>query len=99
MPKMSRRDWQNADPLVVDQKWIFVGAVRGPAIFHHAKKAGRALVLYAIIQNDAAAGDILFQPMSRKLTVTTFARDDGGDAFFLEPCEQSAQLAAQDPQI
>ena len=32
--------------------------------------------------------------MARQLALATFAGDDCGDVFFLEPCEQAAKLAA-----
>ena len=34
--------------------------------------------------------------MARQLAFAAFAGDDGGDALFLEPCEQTAELAAED---
>ena len=90
---------KHADTLVIDQKRIFIGAMRGPAVLHHAKKPRGDLILHAIVEQNDAIIYILLKSVARQLTLAAFARDDRGNGFFLEPCKQTAELAAQDARI
>ena len=94
MAKMGRGNGKYADALFIDQKRIFVRAMRRAAVFHDAQETGGDLVLHAIVKKNDAVRHILLQPVARQLTLATFAGDDCGDVSFLEPCEQAAKLAA-----
>ena len=52
-----------------------------------------------MVENDDAIGDVLFETLTGQRVGAAFAGDDGGDAAFLEPGEQPAQLGAQDPGV
>ena len=48
-----------------------------------------------MVQEDHAIADVLLQAVAGERALALLARDDGGDALFLEPAEQPAQLGPQ----
>src|SRR3954452_19851693 len=68
--------------------------MRRAAVFHDAQEPGGDLILHAIVKKNDAIRHILLKPVTRQLTLATFAGNDCGEVSFLEPCEQAAELAA-----
>lgn len=73
----------------IDKQWIFVVAMRSPAILHDAHTTRRNLILHAVIEQDHAIGYILLMPLRRQRSVTSFSRDDRGHPLVLEPVEET----------
>ena len=67
----------------------------GAAVFNHPQPPRGDLVLHAVVQQDHAIGDVLFQPVPGQRAVATLAGDDRGHPAVLEPAEQAAQFGAQ----
>ena len=99
MLQTQRRDRQHGDAVFIDQERILVGAVRRAAVLDDAQPPGRDLVDHAVVEQDHAVGDILFQAVSGELALAALAGDDGGDALVLEPAEQPPQLGPQDGRV
>ena len=91
-----RCDGQHADAFLADEEGKFVGAVQRAPIFHHPQVACGDLVMDAMIEQDDAVGHVFLEPVARQLFAPALGRDDGGDAFVLQPAEKPAQLGAQD---
>src|SRR5690606_32050071 len=87
-----RGDWQNAEALVVDQERVVVRAVARAAVLDDAQSPRGELVGDAMIEQDHAVADILFEPMPRERAVAALGRDDRCHAAIFEPAEQSPQL-------
>ena len=83
-------------PLFADQERVLVGAVGGAAVFHDAQAPGGDLLGDAVVEDDHAVGDVLFETVAGELIVAPLAGDDGSDAFLLQPAEQAPQLGPQD---
>src|SRR6202000_1998619 len=90
-----RRDRQNAYAVVVDQKWILVGAVGRAPVLDDAQAPRDHLILDAVVQQDHAVGDVLLDSETGKLALAALGRDDGGYAPVLQPAEQAAKFGAQ----
>ena len=87
-----RRDGEHADALVPDEKWKFVGAVQGAAIFYHAQMPRGDLLVDPMIEQDDAIGHVLLQAMTCELFAPAFGGNDGRHALVLEPAEEPAQF-------
>ena len=94
-----RRDRQDADAVLVDQERVLVGAVDRPAVLDDAQPPRGHLVDHAMVEQDHAIGDVLFQAVPGQRALAALAGDDGGDALVLEPAEQAAQLGPQDARV
>ena len=68
----------------------------GAAVLDDAQPPRRDLVDHAVVEQDHAVGDVLFQAVPGQRALAALAGDDGGDALVLEPAEQAAQLGPQD---
>ena len=80
-------DGQDRDATAIYEEWIFVGAMRGAAVFDDAQASGSDLVIGSIVQEDYAVRDIFFQAESRQRTAAALRGNDRGDLLILEPCE------------
>ena len=59
-----RGDGQDGDTVFIDQEGILVCTMRGATIFHDAQAAGRQILDDAMVEQDHAIGDILFDAMA-----------------------------------
>ena len=91
----ARRDRHHRDALLVDDERVLVGSVSRAAILDDAQPTRRKLILDAVVEQDHAVGDVFFQAVARQRAFAALAGDDGGNALFLEPFEQTAQFGAQ----
>ena len=94
--KPERGDRKYADSVSSDQKGEFVGAVERAAIFHHAQIPRGNLVVKTVLEENDAIRDVFLKPVTGQLVASPLGRDDGGDAFGLEPAKEAAQLGPQD---
>ena len=94
-----RGDRQHAEPVAVDEERVLVGAVRRTAIFHDPQAPRRDLVVDAVVEQQHAVRDVFLQPLAREGAVAALGGDHGGQAAFLEPVEQAADLGPQDRRI
>ena len=90
-----RRNGQDAEAVLINQEWIFIGAMGRTAIFDNAQPPRGDLLNHTTIEDDDAVRDIFFQSIPRQSAVALFASDDGRDAFFLQPPEQAPQFSAK----
>ena len=72
MREAKGRHRQNGDSAFTDQKRIFIGAMSGPAVLHHAKNPRGDLVLHAIVEQNDAIRYILLKSVARQLTLAAF---------------------------
>jgi hypothetical protein len=93
--ELERTERKHGEAVGTDQEGIFAGAVQGAAILDHPQAAYRILIFDAVIEEDHAVGDVLFDSVPGKRSFTRFGGNDGGDAFLLQPAEQAAQLGTQ----
>ena len=82
------RDWHHSDALLIYDERIFVGAVSGTSIFDKPETTGRQLIFDAIIQEDNAVSDVLFESITCQRAFAPLAGDDGSHAFFFQPGEE-----------
>ena len=75
---------------------ILVGAVHAAAILDDAQPPRGDLLAHAVIEEDHAVADVFLDPVASERVFALFARDDGGDALFLQPAEQAAQFGPED---
>ena len=67
-----------------DEKWVFVRAVNGAAIFQHPKPPGGKLVLNALVKDDHAVRYVFLKAVARhRIPFTLLAGNDGGHAAIL----------------
>src|ERR1700742_3469603 len=99
MAKSGRRNWKNANPLVVNQEGILVGTMSRPTIFYDAQPPRNNLVLDSIVQKDDAIGNVFFDTEPGQLAAPSFGRDDCGDALVFEPAEQPTKFCAEDSRV
>ena len=99
MLQTERGDRQNAETILVNQERIFVGAVRGAAIFDDAQTASGNLIRYPVVEQDDAIGNVFFESMPGERAVAAFGSDHGCHALVFEPAKQAAQFRSQDSLI
>ncbi len=83
---------QDAETVLINQEWIFIGAMRGSAIFNNAQTASGNLIGDPVVEQDHAVGNILFQPMPGESAFAAFSCNNGTDPFVFEPAKQTPQL-------
>jgi len=93
--KPSEVTGKNAESVLVDQEWVFVGAVRRAAVFHDAKPSGGDLVGHAMVEENNAIGDVLFESVTGECPFAAFGGNHGGDSLVFQPAEQAAQFSTQ----
>src|SRR5947209_4534745 len=96
MVQAQRGDGQDAEAALVNDEWILIGAVNAAAVFHDAQTAREDLVVDAMIEQDDAIGDVLFETAPGEGALAALAGDDRGDTFIFKPAKEAAQLCAQD---
>src|SRR6185312_6562193 len=96
MIKAAGRKRHDRDALVVQEKGIFVRAMRRAAKFDDAQPPRRDLIHDAVVQQDDAVGHIFFEPVPGEHALALLAGDECGDTALLEPAEEAAQFGAQD---
>lgn len=64
MIKPKGTDGQNAEPILIDEEWDLIRAVRRTTIFDNAQPPCRNLIVNAMIQENNAVGDVFFQALS-----------------------------------
>jgi hypothetical protein len=68
-------------------------------VLHDPEHAREDLLADAVIQEDHAVGDVLFEALPRQRPLATLRGDDGGDVTVLEPLEEPAQLRPDDGEV
>ena len=64
-------------------------------ILEDSQSPSRGLLRDAVVEDDDAVRDVLFDAVTSERPIAPLARDHGGDAPILEPGEQAAQFGAQ----
>ena len=91
-----RSDRHHRDAVLINQKRVFVGAVRGTAVFDYPQAAQADLITEPAVEHDDAVAHILLQPLPRQRLGSAFAGDDGGHSLLLEPAKEATDFGAQD---
>src|SRR5262249_15428838 len=89
-----RRDREHADPVFVDEERILVRPMDRATALDDAQASRGNLVDDAMVEQDDAVRDVLFEVVARQGALAALARDDRGDPLLLEPAEQAPQLRA-----
>ena len=69
-----------AEPVLVDEERVLVGAVRRAAVLDDAQPPGRDLLVDPVVEQDHAVGDVLLEALAGELPVAALAGDHDRDA-------------------
>ncbi len=76
-------------PSRADQERVLVGPVARAAILDDPQPPRRDLLVDAVVEQDHAVGDVLFEPVPGEGALAALAGDDRGHAAVLQPAEQA----------
>ena len=73
--------------------------MRGAAVLDDPQAADRGLIFDAVVEQDYAIGDILFDSVAGKFGIAAFAGDHSGQALGLQPGKQPPKFGAKNIHI
>src|SRR2546427_6251111 len=96
MSQRQRGNRQHGDAIVVDHVRVFIGAVGSATVLDDSQAPRGNLFVDAMVQQDHAIGDVLFQSVTGQRAVgSAFAGNDSGEIAVVQPTEQPAQFSSQ----